>query len=103
MSAFLRQAEEILDVASGGAGPREVAIVLSASGGLRMMDPAGWTLAGMSAEFGATSVYRVERRGHTLRVEGLSGTERCLLQRDGASLGFCDSSRLGPAALIGLR
>src|SRR3954447_6333753 len=33
VSAFLRQAEEILEVASGGAGPREIAIVLSAAGG----------------------------------------------------------------------
>ena len=103
MSAFLRQAEEILDVASGGTGPREVAIVLSAAGGLRMMDPAGGTLAAMSAEFGAKAVYRVERRGHALRVEGLSGSERCLLQRDGDPQQFCNSSRLGPAALIGLR
>ena len=103
MSAFLRQAEEILDVAAGGTGPREVAIVLSGAGGLRVMDPAGWTLSAMSAEFGAKAVFRVERRGRTLRVEGLSGSERCLLQRDGAPHGFCDRSRLGPAAFIGLR
>ena len=82
MSAFLRQAEEILDVAMGGDGPREVAIVLSPVGGFRMMDSAGWTLAGLSAEFGAKAVFRVERRGQTLRVEGLSGSERCLLQRE---------------------
>jgi hypothetical protein len=95
VSTFLRQAEEILEVASGGAGPREVAIVLGAAGGLRMMDPAGWTLSAMSAEFGAKAVFRVERRGQTLRVEGLSGSDRCLLQRE--------SSRLGPAAFIALR
>jgi hypothetical protein len=95
VSTFLRQAEEILEVASGGTAPREVAIVLGAAGGLRMMDPAGWTLSAMSAEFGAKAVFRVERRGQTLRVEGLSGSDRCLLQRE--------SSRLGPAAFIALR
>ena len=82
VSAFLRQAEEILEVASGGAGPREVAIVLGRGG--RPADD-GSRRAGrwsaMSAEFGAKAVFRVERRGQTLRVEGLSGSERCLLQR----------------------
>jgi len=82
VSAFLRQAEEILDVASGGAGPGEMAIILNGAGSLRMMDPTGWTLPALSAEFGAAAVFRVERRGTTLRVEGFNGSERCLLQRE---------------------
>jgi hypothetical protein len=83
VSAFLQQAEGILDVAGAGApGSREIAIVLSPQGSIRMLDSAGWSLPALSAEFGATAVFRVERRGHTLRVEGFSGLERCLLQRD---------------------
>jgi hypothetical protein len=109
VSTFLRQAEEILEVAAGGAGAREVAILLGAPGGIRMMDPAGWSLAGLSAEFGATAVYRVERRGETLRVEGLSGSERCLLQREAPTWlrhpapPFATSYAAGPAAISGLR
>jgi len=99
----LRQAEEILDVAGGGEGPREVAIVLSPVGGFRMMDPTGWTLAGLRAEFGAKAVFRVERRGRILRVEGLSGSERCLLQRETPTAAGCLAWRLGPAAVTGLR
>lgn len=82
MSAFLRQAEEILGVAmAGGADWQNAAIVMDRQGGLRMLDPSGWTLPALSAEFGAVSVFRIERRAGAVRVEGLAGTERCLLER----------------------
>ena len=83
MSAFLQQAENILDVAaSGDSSLRDVVIVMDRQGGMRMLDACGWTLPALSAEFGATAVYRVERRGQAVRVEGWNGTQRCLLQRD---------------------
>ena len=82
MSAFLRQAEEILGVAmAGGADLQNAAIVIDRQGGLRMLDPSGWTLPALSAEFGAASVFRIERRAGAVRVEGLAGSERCLLER----------------------
>jgi len=80
VSAFLRQGEDVLDTAIGG-GDQDVVIVIGGQGGIRLMDAAGWTLPALSAEYGATAVYRVERRGDATRVEGLSGSERCLLQR----------------------
>jgi len=67
------------------AGDREsagLAIVIDRQGGMRMLDSQGWSLAAMSAEFGAAAVYRVERRGRTVRVEGWGGGERCLIQRE---------------------
>lgn len=82
MSAFLRQAEEILEVAmAGGSGAQTVAIVIERAGGMRMLDPSGWTLPALSAEFGAAAVFRIERRSGAVRVEGLAGSERCLLER----------------------
>lgn len=81
VSAFLRQAEDVLDTAIDGGGDQDVVIVIGRQGGIRMMDPAGWTLSALSAEYGARAVYRVERRGDATRVEGLCGSERCLLQR----------------------
>ena len=81
MSAFLRQAEDVLETAIDGGGDQDVVIVIGRQGGIRLMDAAGWTLPALSAEYGATAVYRVERRGNATRVEGLSGSERCLLQR----------------------
>ena len=83
MRAFLQQAEDILDVAaSGDTSLRDVVIVMDRQGGMRMLDPAGWSLPALSAEFGATAVYRVERRGEAVRVEGWDGYQRCLLQRN---------------------
>ena len=79
MSPFLRHAEEILETAAAGAG--DVAIVIDRWGGLQMLPPAGWSLPAMSAEYGAAAVYKVERRGSRVRVEGWSGGERCLLEK----------------------
>jgi len=82
VSAFLRQAEEILEIAvAGDAGSQNSAIVIDRQGGMRVLDGSGWTLPALSAEFGAASVFKVERRDGAVRVEGLAGTERCLLQR----------------------
>jgi hypothetical protein len=81
--AFLRQAEDILDVAvEGDSDSSGLAIVIDRQGGMRMLDPQGWSLPAMCAEFGADAVYTVERRGRTVRVEGWGGGERCLIQRN---------------------
>ena len=83
MRAFLQQAEDILDVAaSGESSLQDVVIVMDRQGGMRMLDPAGWSLPALSAEFGATAVYKVEKRGETVRVEGWNGFQRCLIQRN---------------------
>jgi len=84
VSAFLQQAEDILEVAVAGNqyGANDVAILIDRQGGMRMLDPAGWSLPALSAEYGASAVYKVERRGGTVRVEGSSGRQRCLIQRN---------------------
>ena len=81
MGTFLEQAGQILDTAFQGEGDQDIVIVIDRQGGMRLLDPAGWTLPAVAAEFGAESVYRVDRRGGSVRVEGLCGSERCLLQR----------------------
>jgi hypothetical protein len=83
VKAFLRQAEEILDIAVAGDGDAgDLAILIDRQGGMRMLDPNGWSLPALCAEFGGAAVYTVVRRPHTVRVEGWGGGERCLLQRD---------------------
>jgi hypothetical protein len=83
VEAFLRQAEEILDVAvSGDSDASDLAIPIDRQGGMRMLDPQGWSLPALCAEFGATAVYTVERRARTVLVEGWGGAERCLIQRN---------------------
>ena len=81
MSAFLRRAEDILDTAFEGDADQDVLILIDRQGGMRILDSCGWTLPAVTAEYGASAVYHVERRRGTVRVEGLSGAERCLLQR----------------------
>ena len=83
VNAFLRRAEEILDIAISGAGDAgDLAILIDRRGAMRMLDPNGWALPAICAEFGADAAYRVERRGCTIRVEGWTPGDRCLLQRE---------------------
>jgi len=83
VKAFLRRAEEILDIAmAGDSDAADLAILIDRQGGMRMIDPKGWSLPALCAEFGAAAVYTVERRAGTVRVEGWGGGERCLIQRD---------------------
>jgi hypothetical protein len=87
---FIQQAEDILDVAtSGDSSMQDVVIVMDRQGGMRMLDPTGWSLPALAAEYGAAAVYKVERRSSAVRVEGWNGFERCLVQRN------LSSARLG--------
>jgi hypothetical protein len=86
VSEFFRRAEEILQVAvAGNAGAGDTALVLDRQGGLRMLDPSGWSLPALAAEYGAAAVYRVIRRGDSVRVEGWNGSQRCLLEGHSAA------------------
>lgn len=81
MSLFFRRAEEILEIAATAtAALGDTLVVLDRQGGFRMLDSVGWSLPALAAEFGAEAVYKVERRGSLVRVEGWNGSERCLLQ-----------------------
>ena len=98
MRAFLRQAEDILDVAvEGDSDAGNLAIVIDRQGGMRMLDPQGWSLPALCAEFGAAAAYTVERRGRTVRVEGWGGGERCLIQRDLSPRRLSDLPGMRPA------
>jgi hypothetical protein len=83
VNVFLHHAEEILEVAAHG--NQEIAIVIDRQGGVRMIDPAGWSLPSLRVEYGAAYVYKVERRAGMLRVEGWDGVQRCVLERPGGS------------------
>jgi len=79
VSPFLSRAEEILETALIGC--EDLAVVIGRRGEIRMLDPAGWSLPGMRAEFGAEAVYKVERLNDKVRVEGWDGTRSCRLER----------------------
>jgi hypothetical protein len=83
VGGFLQQAEDILAVAAAGTERSgDLVIVVDRQGGIRMLDPAGWSLPALKAHYGAESLFKVERRGETVRVEGWESEQRCLLQRD---------------------
>ena len=79
MSPFLARAEEILETAV--VGHQDVAIIIGRRGEVRIVDPAGWSLPAMRTEFGADAVYKVERLGDKVRVEGWDGYRGCRLER----------------------
>ena len=79
VSPLLRHAEEILDTAVFGS--QEAAIVIGRGGAVRIVEPAGWSLPGLLAEYGAVSVYKVHRRGPIVCVEGWDGTRACRLEK----------------------
>ena len=80
---MLSQAEGLLEVAAAGdSSSRDLLILTDRQGGTRMLEAAGWTLSAVLAEYGAEMVFRVERRGSRVRVEGWDGSCRCLVQRD---------------------
>jgi hypothetical protein len=82
-SRLLRRTEDILDIATAGEGRnQDLLILVDHRGGMRILDPAGWSFGGLDAEFGANAVYKVERREGSVRVEGRAGAERCLVQRN---------------------
>jgi len=83
VSPLLRHAEEILETAMRGA--EDLAIVVGRQGQLRIVDPAGWSLPAMRAEFGAAAVYKVERRGAIVRVEGWDGDRTCRIEREASA------------------
>jgi hypothetical protein len=94
VSQFVRKAEEILNVATAGGNTlTNAAILIDRQGGLRMLDATGWSLTGLAAEYGAAAVYKIERRGKAVRVEGWNGSDRCLLQRGAppSLLRLCDA------------
>jgi hypothetical protein len=81
VGAFLQRAEDILETAYQGESDQDILIVVDRQGGMRMMESAGWNLPAVVAEFGASAVYHVQRLADTVRVEGMAGAERCLLQK----------------------
>ena len=97
MSPLLRHAEEILETAVIGC--EDVAIIVGWRGTLRMIEPAGWSLPAMRTEFGAAAVYKVERRGSTVRVEGWDGDRSCRLEKALASPRQFRTPRLLPPPL----
>lgn len=103
MDAFLRDAEQILETAvAAESGPVEHLIAILRTGSVRILsDAGGWSLPALAAEYGASAVYRVTRRGRTARVEAWSLGRTCVLTRElAASVATITPARIPPMRLL---
>lgn len=85
MKDLLRQADQILETAvmSRSEEAQDCTICISRNGAIRILaESAGWSFSGLAAEFDAAQLFRVERRGGTVRVEGWSQQQSCTLRRE---------------------
>jgi hypothetical protein len=86
VSLFLRNAQEILDVARSASGEDcDFTLLVDGAGALRMVSDPGWEFESLRSHYGAAAAYRVRRAGTRVRIEGVCGEDRCLLESQGAA------------------
>jgi hypothetical protein len=72
VTAFLQNAESILETAQGSGEGTNWTILTGGPGGIRMIADSDWPLDSLQAHTGAAAAYRVHRRGGEVMVEGRS-------------------------------
>jgi len=83
MGRFWKDAMQVLDAASnarGAGGASEMAVVVEASGGLRLVAAAGWSAEGLQSHYGAKAVYHVRHTAEGVCVEGRGSGVSCTLR-----------------------
>jgi hypothetical protein len=83
VSRFLEDAERVLEtanIAPAHCGMADLAILIDAWGGMRIVDAAGWRPEALQAHYGAKTVYQVARTPGGIRVMGRSGGRSCVLE-----------------------
>ena len=85
VNAFLRNAEEMFDVARATGGEDcDWNIVMAPGGGIHMMPGGDWPVESLRAARGAEAAYRVRRMSGQVRVEAARAGELCVLAAAGA-------------------
>ncbi|MBL0160458.1 MAG: hypothetical protein IPP47_25755 [Bryobacterales bacterium] len=84
VDALLSNARTLLNTATDsveqGLGGGDWTVFYGPQGGLQMIAGSEPALASLEWSHGATAAWQVTRSGGRVRVEGLSGDERCLLE-----------------------
>jgi hypothetical protein len=87
MSVLVDDAERIFEgaciVSNVDTSPTDLAIIVDRTGGIRLMEASGWQLESLEASYGAQRIYRVTHNSGHVRVEGKSGSQRCLIESAG--------------------
>ena len=99
MDGLLRNAERILETAAAAKDDeaQDCTICITRLGGIHILaEPAGWSLPALAADLGAAALFRVERRGGAVRVEGWSPAGSCVLRRDLCAPWWSQATRQAP-------
>ena len=83
VSQFLDQAEDLFATAQAAAGEDcNWSLVVGGNGSIQVLDSAAWSLDRLREHLGARAIYRVNRTGGRVRLEGSSRGQSCLLQAE---------------------
>jgi hypothetical protein len=86
VNEFLANAERILEAAGAalrsGHSPSEIAILIDGEASIHIVAASDWPLESLKAHHGARLAYRVSQNRGTVRVEGRSGSQSCVLERE---------------------
>ena len=84
VSRFLENAASIFEAAetasAAGHDLSDMAILIGAEGGIRMIADSDWPLDSLELHHGAQMAFRVSRRETSVRLEGRSGAKSCVLE-----------------------
>ncbi|MBV9267794.1 MAG: hypothetical protein JO061_16615 [Acidobacteriaceae bacterium] len=83
MNRFWEDAASIFETATAvrDGADSEIAILVDARNGLRIVDAAGWGLDALRREYQASTAYTVKRSGGSVTVEAQNGSDRCMLKK----------------------
>ena len=84
MTSLLQNAKELLETATGsaeaGLDTGDWTVFIGPEGGLQLIAGSEYALASLTADRGASAAWSISRQSGTVRVEGLAGTDRCILE-----------------------
>ena len=84
MTRFVDNAAKIFEAAESavttGHALLDMTILISPTGGIRMVAGCDWPLESLQAHHGAQMAYRVSQQATTVRVQGRAGGKTCLFE-----------------------
>jgi len=84
VGTFWVDAESLFETARhgvlSGSPDCDLAVLIGDRGGIQMLEAAGWTMPGLVAHYGAQTAYRITRERGSVRLEGRSRSETCVLK-----------------------
>jgi hypothetical protein len=84
VTSLLHNAKQLLETAAGsveaGLDTGDWTVFIGPEGGLQMIAGAEHALSSLTADRGATAAWSVSRQSGKVRVEGLAGTDHCVLE-----------------------